>query len=90
MGYFVDPESVRHYLDGPQGLFVITHTPFAITFTVEVTAYTGTFKMPKTIHSSMFIYDFCYYREENMSSCDFVPRAVEIIIFIISSIWTLV
>ena len=32
--------------------------------------------MPKTIHSSTFIYDFCYCGEENLSSCDSVPSAV--------------
>ena len=57
------------------------HSPFATISTVEVIAYIGTFfQVPKTVHSSKFIYDFCYCGEENMSSCDLLPRAVKIIV----------
>ena len=48
---------------------MITHTPFVITPTVEVIANIGTFfQMPKTVHSSTYIDDFCYCGEENLFS----------------------
>ena len=56
------------------------HSPFAITFTMEVIAYIGTFfQIPKTVYSSTFIYDFYYCDKENISSCDFMPTAVKIL-----------
>ena len=41
------------------------------------------FQMPKTTHLSTFIYDFCYCGEGNMCSCDFVPRAVRILVLLL-------
>ena len=63
------PHSVRHYLYGG-GNGVHWH------FFLE---------MQKTVHPSMFIYDFCYFGEEDTSSCDFVPRAVKILVLLFDS-----